>query len=333
MSVHPATKTQQLNIGVDVGGTKILAVLAHVDHHGFHVLDTVQLATPHGSGHKLVQGILDAADQLKCPPGRSRDEIAGLGVGVPGLVDRQGMLHSGPHIPGIAHFDVAGELRERFAGLVSVANDATNAALAEHRFGAAAGHDNAIVVTQGTGIGGGLIVNGQVVSGANGFAGEPGHGQSDPLGFLCACGMTGCWETVSSGAGLRNLALAKIEAGAGKGILGMAGGDISKVDGAVVAAAANDGDREALDVFAALASWTAIGLGRLVSLLDPSVIVLGGGLGQSKHLFLDQVRLELPKFVTGSDYRPSVPVLEAALGPSAGAIGGVINVSETRSYR
>lgn len=345
-------------VGVDVGGTKILGVGAHsneVDNgalrdDSYLAANSVQIPTPNGDGHTLVRAILGVVEMLNergtatganterasgdvATRRSGLDAISGIGVGVPGLVDRCGVLRFGPHLPGIVGFGVTEALESHFGGEVRVDNDATNAALAEHLLGAASGHENAIVVTQGTGIGGGLIVNNQVVRGANGFAGEPGHWLADPSGFTCACGMTGCWETVSSGAGLRNFAQVAAKNGKARLILEFAGGVVEDIEGVHVGEAAAAGDGEAILIFSALAKWTASGLGGLVSILDPSVIVLGGGLTASAEFYMDEVAARLASNTMGGEHRPLVQVVPAALGPAAGAIGGLINVSGAASNR
>lgn len=311
-------------IGIDVGGTKILGVVA--DPVTGSVRNQIQAMTPRsgnaglvGSIGDVIEGLIDTGN----PP-------LGIGVGLPGLVDRSGVLHYGPNVPGVYQLRIIPELVARFGVPVVVSNDATNAARAEHKFGAAKGVDDAVIITQGTGIGGALIVNGKIVRGANGFAGEPGHMQVDANGFRCACGRDGCWETVSSGAGLSNLARQLVAGGGGSRILQLAGGEVGHIQGEQVAEAFIEGDPEAVRLVAEFARWVAVGLGGLVSLLDPELIVLGGGLAGFGPHFLDDVRTHLPGATVGGRYRPEVPIVPAMLGSAAGAIGGVINASESR---
>lgn len=324
----------QYCIGVDVGGTKVLGVVA--DPLDGAVIRQVLSDTPRSGldpeqqSTELLATILSVIERLIAAESDSGRRVAAIGVGLPGLVDMSGVLRYGPNVPGVIAFDGLTPVQDRFHLPVVVGNDATNAALAEHRFGAARGHTNAVVVTQGTGIGGGLIVNGDVVLGAHGFAGEPGHMQIESAGFMCACGRSGCWETVSSGAGLRNLAQAQIAEGRGEQILQRAGGCIADVRGEHVSAAFAVGDTDAKDLVADFAQWVAAGLGSLVSLLDPGIIVLGGGVMEFGEAFMAQVRELLPSFVMGGAYRPNVPIVQAALGQSAGAIGGAINASEMK---
>lgn len=329
-----AARPTEYCIGVDVGGTKVLGVVA--DPRDGAVVRQVLADTPRSGldpekqSTELLAVILTVIDRLMAAEEDAGRRVEAAGVGLPGLVDMGGVLRYGPNVPGVVAFDALTPLRDRFHLPVVVGNDATNAALAEHRFGAARGHANAIVVTQGTGIGGGLIVNGDVVRGAHGFAGEPGHMQIESGGFTCACGRVGCWETVSSGAGLRNLAQAQITEGRGEKILHRAGGCLANVRGEHVSAAFAAGDTDAKELVADFARWVAAGLGSLVSLLDPGIIVLGGGVMEFGDAFMADVQEHLPSFVMGGAYRPTVRIVQAELGQSAGAIGGAINASEMK---
>jgi glucokinase len=309
-------------LGVDIGGTKILGLA--VDPSDGSTSARRQVPTPYDPVELVaaVAGVVRALWDEVGPP-------AAVGVGVPGLVDRGGVLRYGPNVPGVEHFDLAGPLRARFGVPVAAENDAACAALAEHRLGAARGARHAVVITLGTGIGAGLIVDGRLLRGANGFAGEPGHVLIDPSGPRCACGAVGHWEAVASGTGLANLARSLIRDGGGAALLGRAGGDPGALRGEHVAAAAADGDAEAVEVLERFATWVACGLGGLVAVLDPEVIVLGGGLSAVSDSFLAQVRRALPAATLGWDHRPAVPVLAALLGPDAGAVGAALVAADS----
>lgn len=302
-------------IGVDVGGTKILGLVT--DGVSAVAVDRELQPTPKENPDDLAPAILEVVRTLL----ERHDTIAGIGVGVPGLVDHAGVLHYGPNVQGVLGLDIAGQLNETFAIPAVAENDGYLTALTEHRLGAARGHAHAIVVTQGTGIGGGLIVGGQVLRGANGFAGEPGHMLVDRSGHLCACGQRGCWESVSSGAGLANLARDIVDEGKGVAILARAGGDPAAIRGEHVAAAFDDGDPGAIETMERFSYWIAQGIGSLIALLDPSIVVLGGGLSAISEDFLDGVAAQVTDCVVGGPYRPVVPIVPADFGAEAGAIG------------
>jgi glucokinase len=220
--------------------------------------------------------------------------------------------------------DISSHITSRLGWLTVAENDASCAAVAEHRLGAARGHEHAVIVTQGTGIGGGLIVNNALLRGANGFAGEPGHMLVDRQGPHCACGNQGCWETVASGAGLANIARQAAEAGRGARIVELAGGQPAHIRGEHVAQALAENDPDAAEIVATFVWWVARGLAGLITLLDPSIVVLGGGLAAISDRFIPDVRARVVDSVLGGPYRPEVPVVAAHFGPEAGAVGAAL---------
>ncbi|HEV2360422.1 MAG TPA: ROK family protein, partial [Acidimicrobiales bacterium] len=277
-------------VGVDVGGTKILATCVEPDGT---VVGSARTPTP-PSG----EAILDAARDLVIELSNgSPADLAGVGVGVPGLVDKQGILRFAPNLPRVVGLDVAGGLGSRLSeGLpdegpeVFVDNDANCAAAAEQAFGAARGCSDVLVVTLGTGIGGGVFAGGRMLRGAGNFAGEIGHMAVDPHGPPCPCGKRGCWERYASGSGLARLARDAATGGRATRVLELAGGDEARVTGQLVVQAAEEGDTEALAVLGQFAFWVGLGLANLANLLDPEVIVLGGGLVEAGEILLAPTR-------------------------------------------
>ena len=191
--------------GLDLGGTKLLGVVLDPSTDGPPLLEE-KVATPSG-GPAVVDALVDLttrlAAQAEAQLGRS---VHGVGLGAQGLVDRSGTLRSGPNLPGVVDLDFATALGDRVGLPVTVDNDATCAAWGEHERGAARGCNHSVTVTLGTGIGAGITVKGELLRGAHGFAGEPGHMVVDPDGPLCPCGRRGCWERYASGSGLGRLA-------------------------------------------------------------------------------------------------------------------------------
>jgi glucokinase len=255
---------------------------------------------------------------------RTFGPVAGVGVGIPGLVDRHGTVHVGPNLPGVHELAVAEQLHDRLGVAVEVDNDATCAAWAEDRVGVAAGASDLVLVTLGTGIGGGIVAGGVLQRGANGFAGEPGHMVVDPNGPACPCGRRGCWERYASGSGLSRMAREAAEAGRANRVVELAGGDPDDVRGEHVTRAASDGDEGALAVMDDLGWWTALGIANLVDLLDPQIVVVGGGLVEAGDLLLEPTRRWYRDLVLGFDHRPPVRIEPAALGERAGAIGAAL---------
>lgn len=302
-------------VGIDVGGTKAQGVALDLDGE---LLATAHRSTPRGDDSlgPLIDVLVDLADEL--------GEDGSVGVGVPGLVTRAGVLRAAPNLDGVADFEVSRLLSERLGAPVAVDNDATCATIAEWQLGAAAGTDNMVLVTLGTGIGGGLVANGAVQRGINGFAGEFGHMVVDPDGPRCPCGRRGCWERYASGSGLAMLAR---EAATGRrlhDVVRHAGGDPQAVRGEHVQAAAREGDPEALAVIDEFARWVALGLSNLTNALDPEVFVLGGGLAAGSDLYLDPISHWFGELLYQPHLRPMPRVEFASWGPLAGAVGAAL---------
>jgi glucokinase len=187
--------------------------------------------------------------------------------------------------------------------------------------GAARGRDDALLVTLGTGIGGGIISGGRLLTGAHGFAGEIGHMVVNPHGPPCRCGQRGCWERYASGSGLGRIAREAAHAGQAARILELAGGDAEDVRGEHVTRAAAEGDAAAADVFRRFAWWLALGLANLANMFDPSVFMLGGGLIEAGEVLMKPTRAAFADLLEGAEHRPPVDIVPAQLGERAGAIG------------
>lgn len=323
----PPRPSSPLVAGLDLGGTKLLGLVLDPEVEEASPLAEGRVPTPEGADAvlaALADLVTDLRDRARSDHGR---ELRAVGLGAPGLVDRAGTFRYGPNLPGVVGVPVAAELSERVGLPVVVDNDATCAAWGEHERGASRGRNHSLLVTLGTGIGGGITVKGEVLRGAYGFAGEPGHMVVDPSGPPCTCGRSGCWERYASGTGLGWLARDSLERGdapADGPMVEAAGGEVSAVRGEHVAAAARDGDPAARAVFDRLAGWLALGLANLISVLDCEIVVVGGGLVEIADLFLPQTRRELRTVLIASEHRPRVPLVPARLGERAGAIGAAL---------
>jgi glucokinase len=302
-------------VGIDVGGTKAQGVALDADGV---VLLTANRATPrgHDSLGPLLDVLADLADELGCV-----DEI---GIGVPGLVTRDGVLRAAPNLDGVADFAIGEQVADRLGVVAAVDNDATCATVAEWQLGVAAGRREVILVTLGTGIGGGMVADGTVHRGANGFAGEFGHMIVDPDGPPCPCGRRGCWERYASGSGLAMLARDAAAGGRLRDVVRHAGGDPQAVRGEHVQAAARTGDPEALAVVDEFARWVALGLSNLTNAFDPEMFVLGGGLAAGADLYLEPIVRWFGEFLYQPELRPMPAVEFARWGPLAGAVGAAL---------
>jgi glucokinase len=296
--------------GIDVGGTKCLGV---VWQNG-QVLHEVRRDTPEGAD-EIIDALVAIVGEL--------GDVESVGVGVPGLVTRQGVLRAAPNLVDIADFAVGPLLRDVLHCDVAVENDVTCAAVAEWSVGAAQGVDDVVVVTLGTGIGGGLVSGGKLVRGTNGFAGEIGHMVIDPSGPACVCGQRGCWERYASGNGLAYLGALAAEKGSAERVKQIAG-STDQIRGEHIREAALEGDQQALEIIDDFARWVALGLSNLTNLLDPAMIVIGGGLAGSGDLFLDPIQRWFGELLYSPNLRPHPKLVLATFGEQAGAIGAAL---------
>jgi glucokinase len=249
--------------------------------------------------------------------------VAGVGVGAPGFVDRD--RSTVIFAPNIAWENEPLKTRiEELTGLATVVeNDANCAAWAEFRFGAAAEHSDMVLITVGTGIGGGIVLDGRLHRGRFGVAGEIGHLNMVPDGLLCGCGGKGCWEQYGSGRALRRYGREKAAADpiGGKRMLELNDGVAETIRGIHITEAAEQGDLLALECYDELADWLGRGMADLAALFDPAVFVLGGGVSDSGGLLLDPVGRAFGKYLTGGVHRPRAEVVLASMGSAAGIVG------------
>lgn len=308
-------------VGLDLGGTKILGVV--LDAAG-RILVDARRPTPDGED-QIVDALAATLADLEVAGGGRLGDLP-IGVGMPGLVATDGVLHSSPNLPDVADLHVGEELTGRVAGPVTVANDATCAALAEWRAGAGRGVDDLVMVTLGTGIGGGVVAGGRLLTGAHGFTGEFGHMVVQPDGVPCPCGRRGCWERYASGSGLAHLARSAVPGGALGRVVTLAGGDAGGIRGEHVYQAATEGDAAAHAVVDEFARWVALGLANLTNAFDPAAFILGGGLAEGAELYLGPIRRWYRDLLYAPERRPHPVLAFAELGEHAGAIGAALLV-------
>jgi len=292
-------------VGIDVGGTKMLAVA--VDRsRPTEVLAQHEVSTP-SSAEGVIAELVALARRCGVE-GR-------LGIGLAGLVDDGDVLRAAPNLQCMIDVPVRDAVARELDASVRIDNDATCALVAEMSSGIAQGVEDVVLVTLGTGIGGGVAIDGAVRRGAHGFAGEPGHMCIDPSGPLCVCGRRGCWERYASGAGLVWLAQQR-------------GLDIAPdgqaITGERLVGLALAGHDDALAVWADFAQWLARGLANLADVLDPELFVIGGGLVSVSDLYLDRTRQLFVDEVLGGRSRRRTRIESAQSGPLAGAIGAAL---------
>ncbi|HST99079.1 MAG TPA: ROK family glucokinase [Geodermatophilus sp.] len=304
-------------LGIDIGGTKVAGGVVAPDGT---VLATARRATPGASVRETEDAIAAVVEVLA----RGHDgPLVGVGVGAAGWFDRTGdtVLFS-PHLAW-RNSTLRKDLAARLQRPMWVGNDADAAAWAEYRYGAARGADLALMITLGTGIGGGIVMDGRLQRGSHGVAGEWGHMRVVPDGRLCACGNRGCWEQYASGSALGQTAreVASTSPAAAAMLLERVDGQASRLTGEDVARAAHDGDPLALELVTEVGVWLGQGIADLAAVLDPEVVVIGGGVSVLGEMVLGPARARLQRALPGRGFRPGPRIVAAELGAQAGMVG------------
>ena len=293
-------------IGIDVGGTKLVAATLAADGR---VLERLRRDTPARDADRLVADLGGLIAELG--PGLP------VGIGIAGLVTPEGVVRYGPNIS-VRDLDLAGALRAEGATHAVVVNDASAAALGEQRAGAARGHADVVLLTLGTGIGGGVVVGGTLLVGAMGFAGELGHVVVEDAGRRCPCGNQGCIEAYASGTAIGRRAQERLARESTDSRLRA----VEELTGRAVTTAARDGDRLAREVLVEAGRWLGVAMVSLTNALDPEVILLGGGAAaETATWMVPAARETLEHRIIGSGWRRPPDIELTALGDDAGMVG------------
>ncbi|MEU3017286.1 ROK family glucokinase [Nocardiopsis sp. NPDC007018] len=306
-----------LTIGVDIGGTK---VAAGVVTPGGRVLARLRTQTPDRSRNASVveDTIVAVVSEL-----RREYRVRAVGVGAAGFVDeRRSRVLFAPHLSWREE-PLRDALSVRLGLPVVVENDANASAWAEVRAGAARGVDDVVVVNLGTGIGGAVVLGGELRRGRYGIAGEFGHMTVVPGGHRCECGNRGCWEQYASGNALTREARELVAAGSpvAEALRQAVGGEPALITGPLVSELALKGDRACRELLEEAGGWLGVGLANLAAAFDPELFVIGGGVSEVGELLLGPARSAFARGLTGRGYRPEARVVAAALGNQAGLVG------------
>jgi glucokinase len=308
-----------LILGIDLGGTKILTSVINPEGE---MLSRDHSVTPAAEGPEgVIPAILASAERALEGASIAIDRIFAVGVGAPGLADTEaGILFTSPNLPGWKDVPLRDILQEKFRKRSFLINDGNAAALGEYYFGAAKGTSHFIYVTISTGIGGGIVVDGKVLLGSKGMAGEIGHMTIADEGPPCHCGNRGCWEALASGTALAKAARKRIETGADTTILNFAEGMIDNVTAQTVQTAAEKGDPLANELILKTAYYFGVGLANLINIFNPEMIVIGGGLSNMGDRLLQPAYAVAKERAFSQAYR-AVRFVRAALGRNSGVIG------------
>lgn len=321
----PAGEPAPPTIGIDLGATNVRCAV--VDGRGRILAER--------RGH-TGEGGVDVVPTMAALVLELRDDhpdVTAVGVGAAGLVDREGGVQYAPNIPAFRHTPLRTDLETAIGLPVVVDNDANAAAWGEIVHGAARGALYALMITLGSGIGGGIVARGRVIRGAHGFAAEVGHFQIDPDGPMCACGERGHWEAFASGHALGRMGRQWAHDGRAPGVLARAGGDPDAVTGVHVGDSARAGERDGRALLEEYAGYVAVGLAGLANILDPERIVISGGLVELGDTLLMPVRDAFARCIEGAEYRPTIPIVPAELGEHAGVIGAAARARDLEPGR
>lgn len=305
-----------VTIGVDIGGTKIAAGVVSATGE---ILEWARRDTPAHDPDQIAHDVAAVVEELAA----QRADITAVGVACAGFVDRTGSTVL--FAPNLAWRDEP--LKLRLEALVefpvTIENDANAAAWGEFRFGAATEADDMVLITVGTGIGGGVVVDSRLLRGAFGVAGELGHMRVVPEGIRCGCGNRGCWEVYASGNALLREARDLVGSGAlnGAALAAACDGDLTQLRGHHVTAVARQGDPAATELLADLGRWVGEGAASIAAILDPELIVIGGGVVDAGDLLLGPARAAYGRQLSGRGHRPMAEMVPARLGNDAGLIG------------
>ena len=310
---------QDLFIAIDLGGTKIGTGL--VDSTGRIISSDYRVTRATDGQDTVVAQMIDASSTVMNAAGATTAQVSAVGVAAPGPIDvKSGLVTALPNLPGWKDVPLKHIIEKELGLPVILENDAGAAALAEHRFGAGRGTEHMIYVTASTGIGGGFILNGELYRGFTGAAGEIGHMTIVPQGPYCGCGNRGCLEALASGSAIARAARELVARGVPTSIADLAQGDPDRISAKLVAEAAARGDVEAKEILDTAMTYLGVGMANLVNLLNPELIVIGGGLTKMGERLFGPVRRTIDRRAFRAAAQ-AAKVVPAQLGDDVGVLG------------
>jgi glucokinase len=310
-----------LVVGVDIGGTKVAAGL--VNRKGEIKRQTKGPMSTHGTAEQGLNAVVSAIGLVLNEDSGAKQSVQGIGICSPGPLDpRAGVIINPPNLPCWRNFPLADEVSRIFGVPVKVDNDANAAALAEGIWGAGRGYRNVFFAIIGTGVGSGILLDGRIFHGRTGAAAEGGHVTIDYKGPRCGCGKLGCIEALAAGPAIAKRARAKLtQQGSQSTMLDIAEGNIDLVTSETVGKAYANGDLLAKEVLLETVELLSVWLGNMIDLLEPDVIILGGGAAVMLRPFYGEIRDRLPRWCINQRCQ-EIPILPANYGNEAGIAGG-----------
>jgi glucokinase len=309
-------------IAIDLGGTKVRVALVSRDGR---ILASVRRLSYAGNGRKLViQNMEKAINSMLEKSGTNINNIKAISMAVAGINDvKRGIVTTAPNLPGWRGVNIRRIISEKFRLPAYLINDATAAAIGEHRLGAGQGYENLVYLTVSTGIGGGIVIGNRPYYGADGAAGELGHMKILANGPKCNCGKEGCLEALSSGSAMTGMAIEAINNGRSTIIKSLSNYDSKKITAEMIADAARQGDGLANDIISRSAYYLGIGISNLINIFNPDIIVIGGGLSGMGNMFLGPAK-EVAKKTAFKLPASTVKIVKSKLGDNAGIIGAAL---------
>jgi glucokinase len=311
--LNTVIKSSDLTIGIDIGGTKISAGV--VDSSG-NLIDSSRCSTPTEGGKELISSVINLIKEFN-----KKYEIKGIGISIAALISSDyGTIVGAPNIANLSKLNFVNEIKEEFELPIIIENDANAAMWAEFKFGNAKGLNPVMFFIIGTGVGGGLVIDGKLFKGANGIGAEFGHMCVVPNGLLCGCGSKGCIEQYASGGALIRYANEALLANPDKSEEVLSFGE-GKLSGTALTKAAKAGNELALAAFSKQADWLGLACASYSLIIDPQAIIIGGGVVDAGELFLAPVRAAMRKYMPFAESHVPPKIIAAKFGNDAGLIG------------
>ena len=311
--MNTVIKGSDLTIGIDIGGTKISAGV--VDSSG-NLIDSSRCSTPTEGGKELISSVINLIKEFN-----KKYEIKGIGISIAALISSDyGTIVGAPNIANLSKLNFVNEIKEEFELPIIIENDANAAMWAEFKFGNAKGLNPVMFFIIGTGVGGGLVIDGKLFKGANGIGAEFGHMCVVPDGLLCGCGSKGCIEQYASGGALIRYANEALLANPDKSEEVLSFGE-GKLSGTALTKAAKAGNELALAAFSKQADWLGLACASYSLIIDPQAIIIGGGVVDAGELFLAPVRAAMRKYMPFAESHVPPKIIAAKFGNDAGLIG------------
>jgi len=322
---------EELILAVDLGGTNVR--VAAVNPQG-RILHKFTFPTEASRGReKVVENIISKIQEFLVRFPDEEFEVLGGGFGIPGaIVLDRGIVSQSPNLPGWEDFDIRSQLSEGLRMPIFIENDANSFSLGEGWLGAARDVKDFCCLTLGTGVGGGIVLNGDIWHGAEGMAGEIGHMVIDVNGPLCQCGSRGCLEVFASGSAVRRMAIEAVRRNEKTDLVERCGGAFEAITSKTVYESALDGDPLSREIFQRMGMYLGVGLANLVNLLNVKLMVIGGRVSEAWDFFIDHARGEIEKRALGSMGK-GVRIERAKCGDDAGILGAAYLVKSEREKR